>query len=300
MFEEDGYMWFGVSDVVKSECELQVFDLTVEEDHTYCTPTAIVHNSPEECVLLCGKGKWKKSSRGVSTMTRDEFMEAVKGVWPYRAETHNKKNPAPFSLDLPIRAINILTYKDDVVLDPFCGRGTTGAACKILDRKFIGIDISQKYIDVARDEITRIASAHDIKRFFEFLGAQGTIFRDSRESKEFARYITGNVELIKPICEFIRGVNEEFKDMRSDMRFLIKYTYDPECSDLNHWSFIVQFPEYASNDVPGQLDVMDRVDNIRGNIDMYTESGGDILATHDYDAEKPVTNGYLPDISDYS
>ena len=256
--------------------------------------------NPEECVLICGKQNWKKSSRGVSTMTRDEFMEAVKGVWPYRAETHNKKNPAPFSLDLPIRAINILSYKDDVVLDPFCGRGTTGAACKILDRKFVGIDISPKYIDVARGEINRIASAHDIKRFFEFLGTQGTVFKDFRESKEFTRYITENVGTIKPICEFIRGANEEFKDMRSDMRFLIKYTYDPECSDLSHWSFIVQFPKYAANDSPGQLDVMDRVDNIRGCLDTYAESNGDILITYDYCAETPLIGGCLPDISAYS
>ena len=88
--------------------------------------------------------------------------------------------------------------------------------------------------------------------------------------------------------------------MRSDMRFLIKYTYDPECSDLSHWSFIVQFPKYAGNDSPGQLDVMDRVDNIRGCLDTYAESNGDILITYDYCAETPLIGGCLPDISAYS
>ena len=39
--------------------------------------------------------------------------------------------------------------EDDVVLDPFMGSGTTGVACVELGRKFIGIELDEKYFDIA-------------------------------------------------------------------------------------------------------------------------------------------------------
>jgi len=304
IMKEIGYTWNGVVRLGENQSERVKYTAW----GSWKSASAPYIYNPEECVMLCAKDKWKKSSRGVSTMTRDEFMEAVKGVWPYRAETHNAKNPAPFSLDLPIRAVNILTYKDDVVLDPFCGRGTTGAACKILDRKFIGIDISQKYIDTARDEINRIASAHDIKRFLEFLGANGVVFKTFRESKEFTRYITDNVELIKPLCKFMRGINETFKDIRPEIRFVIKYTYDPECSACQHWSFIVKFPKSVSESIgyndnfndKSWNEFEDRFNSIDGRYETYSIDGGDIHICHDFGAETPLTGKYLADISPYA
>jgi len=37
----------------------------------------------------------------------------------------------------------------EIILDPFMGSGTTGVACENLDRKFIGIEIGEKYFDIA-------------------------------------------------------------------------------------------------------------------------------------------------------
>ena len=45
------------------------------------------------------------------------------------------------------------TKKGEVVLDPFVGSGTTGISCIKLKRNFVGIDISQGYIDFARERI---------------------------------------------------------------------------------------------------------------------------------------------------
>ena len=42
----------------------------------------------------------------------------------------------------------------DTIFDPFMGSGTTGVAAKELNRQFIGIDISQEYVDIAEDRIT--------------------------------------------------------------------------------------------------------------------------------------------------
>jgi DNA modification methylase len=49
--------------------------------------------------------------------------------------------------------IKIHSQKDMVVLDPFMGSGTTGVACKMLGRKFIGIEIDKTYFDIAKQRL---------------------------------------------------------------------------------------------------------------------------------------------------
>lgn len=60
-----------------------------------------------------------------------------------------KEHPAPFPLELAYQCIISTTDKNDTVLDPFMGSGTTGVACKELNRNFIGIEISKQYYDIA-------------------------------------------------------------------------------------------------------------------------------------------------------
>jgi site-specific DNA-methyltransferase (adenine-specific) len=57
------------------------------------------------------------------------------------------KHPAPYHKELPLYYINLLTDEGDVVLDPFSGIGTTGIACKELDRKYIGFELNTTYAD---------------------------------------------------------------------------------------------------------------------------------------------------------
>ena len=56
-------------------------------------------------------------------------------------------------MDIPYRAIKILSYKEDVILDPFNGSGTTCLAAEMLGRKWIGIDISENYCKVASNRV---------------------------------------------------------------------------------------------------------------------------------------------------
>ena len=49
--------------------------------------------------------------------------------------------------------IKIHSNKDDIVLDPFMGSGTTGVACRNLNRKFIGIELDEDYYQIACDRI---------------------------------------------------------------------------------------------------------------------------------------------------
>jgi DNA modification methylase len=58
------------------------------------------------------------------------------------------------------------------ILDPFMGSGTTGVACVNLGRKFIGIEISEKYFDIA---CKRIETAYSQPRLFDDGGAWGRL-----------------------------------------------------------------------------------------------------------------------------
>lgn len=64
-----------------------------------------------------------------------------------------KGHPAPFPLQLAKDHIITWSNEGDLVLDCFMGSGTTGVACKQLQRKFVGIEIEQKYMDIAKERI---------------------------------------------------------------------------------------------------------------------------------------------------
>lgn len=67
-------------------------------------------------------------------------------IWRISPEKNNP-HPAPFPIVLPARIIiSILNGENGVVLDPYCGSGTTLVAAKLLNKDFIGIDISPEYV----------------------------------------------------------------------------------------------------------------------------------------------------------
>jgi len=62
-------------------------------------------------------------------------------------------HPAPFNPELPAYFIKWLTGEKDIVLDCFMGSGSTGVACKDLNRKFIGIELNKTYFDIAKERL---------------------------------------------------------------------------------------------------------------------------------------------------
>lgn len=72
-------------------------------------------------------------------------------------------HPAMFPLWLAKDHILSWTNETDIVLDPFCGGGTTGVACKELNRRFIGIEIEQTYCEMAQERIKTNANLVRLK-----------------------------------------------------------------------------------------------------------------------------------------
>ena len=109
-----------------------------------------------EYILIFSKDSFDRRgiSGKVSTIERDEFLEFTKSVWTFPAESARRVgHPAPFPIELPHRLIQLYTFKDDVVLDPFCGSGTTCLAAMKAGRRYIGYDNVEEYVRLARTRI---------------------------------------------------------------------------------------------------------------------------------------------------
>lgn len=76
-----------------------------------------------------------------------EGANKLTDIWEIPQERNNP-HPAPFPLEIPLRCID--SIPGDLILDPFMGSGTTAIACKILRKKWIGIDVSKEYCDMAK------------------------------------------------------------------------------------------------------------------------------------------------------
>lgn len=107
---------------------------------------------PSEAILIFYKKNWKRKIKGTSTISGKDFMAFTKNVWKIHPETKSK-HPAAFPLELPMRCIKLLSYKEDVVCDPFMGSGTSGEAAVREGRRFVGIDKSAEYFSWAKDRI---------------------------------------------------------------------------------------------------------------------------------------------------
>ncbi|MDY0291960.1 MAG: site-specific DNA-methyltransferase [Desulfuromonadaceae bacterium] len=65
----------------------------------------------------------------------------------------SKLHPTMKDLEVMKYLVRVLTKKGDVVFDPFMGSGTTGVACTEYERDFIGIELDEKYFNIAKERL---------------------------------------------------------------------------------------------------------------------------------------------------
>jgi modification methylase len=124
-------------------------------------------------------------------------------IWRFPPEQKNP-HPAPFPLALPVRAIySVMDDRKGVVIDPYCGSGTTLVAAKILGHDFIGIDISPEYVEFARKRLENYQD--EIKDAQEEIAKHIVVktFKERKERGEFVGKFGGKTkEILKK--EFLK------------------------------------------------------------------------------------------------
>lgn len=172
VMKEVGFNFFGIVDLEESSPHRS----KTTAWGSWMSPSSPYIYNPKECVILAYKKLHKKQIKGTpqwkgeyqmvedkktggerkklvyEEIDKKDFMSLVFGQWNYFADT-KQLTKATFSMDIPYRAIKILSYKEDIVFDPFNGSGTTCLAAEMLGRKWIGVDISESYCEVARKRI---------------------------------------------------------------------------------------------------------------------------------------------------
>ena len=118
-----------------------------------------------ERVVIASKGRFDRAMTAIERQARgypsyrtanaDEFMDATTDVWYIPSESATRVgHPAPFPVELPERLIDLYTYEDDLVLDPFMGSGTTAVAAVRTRRHYVGFDTDARYIELAEQRVT--------------------------------------------------------------------------------------------------------------------------------------------------
>ncbi|NLH60128.1 MAG: site-specific DNA-methyltransferase [Ignavibacteriales bacterium] len=118
-----------------------------------------------EYILVFSKGDYKRDKgKKENTITKEQFMEWTKSIWTMNAESARRiGHPAPFPEELPYRLIQLYSFKGDIILDPFMGSGTTAVAAIKSERKFVGYDISQEYIDLSEKRLKPLLEQTTLK-----------------------------------------------------------------------------------------------------------------------------------------
>ena len=182
IMKQVGFKFFGVVDLE----EVSPHRSKTTAWGSYMSSSGPYIYNPKECVVLGykkhhiktvkGESQWKgtptevkdeegnvKTKMVYEDESKKEFMNLVFGRWEYFADTKSLTK-ATFSLDIPSKAIKILTYKNDIVLDPFMGSGTSAVAAETLNRRWIGIELSENYTNIAKERIKPfVASNRQLK-----------------------------------------------------------------------------------------------------------------------------------------
>ena len=117
-----------------------------------------------ERVIVASKGRFdrarsvkQRAAEGLpheSTLMTEDFMAMTLDIWSIPPESARRVgHPAPFPVELPEQLIRLYTFKDDLVLDPFMGSGSALVAAARLGRRYIGYDLDDSYVEIARRRV---------------------------------------------------------------------------------------------------------------------------------------------------
>jgi DNA modification methylase len=131
---------------------------------SYSSAANPVLRDTSERIIVASKGRFgrarsrrQRASQGlphVDTITAEAFMEYTLDVWRFGPESARRVgHPAPFPVELPRRLIELYTYRDDTVLDPFMGSGTTALAARSAGRRWVGYETDADFVRLTAERL---------------------------------------------------------------------------------------------------------------------------------------------------
>lgn len=131
---------------------------------SFRSPSNPVLRDVTERVIVASKGRFQRALTPEQRRQRDlpheptisteDFMALTLDVWQTPTESARRVgHPAPFPVELPEKLIELYTYADDLVLDPFMGSGSSLVAAARLGRRYVGYDLDPGYVELARARV---------------------------------------------------------------------------------------------------------------------------------------------------
>lgn len=102
-----------------------------------------------------------ESSTSTNGREVDNDVRNGRSVWEIQCEQFRGGHTATFPVELARRCVVAGSDRGDLVLDPFCGAGTTGIAALQLGRRFVGVELNPKYAAIARRRLERVDGTYD-------------------------------------------------------------------------------------------------------------------------------------------
>ena len=171
---------FDIEHQILAETDLLRYSLFIWQKQTskmmfgsYPYPGNIIENNTVEFINVYVKPgkppKFDPDVKDANKLSRTEWLDLAQQVWFMYPEDVKRDgdHPAPFPEKLPARLMRLYThgacnsYNGELVLDPFVGTGTTCVVAKRMGRRFIGIDISKAYLEIAQTRIDRAPPNQD-------------------------------------------------------------------------------------------------------------------------------------------
>jgi site-specific DNA-methyltransferase (adenine-specific) len=150
--------WLGVPEVI-SACKKSGFGLL--NNISWAKPNA-QPNLPgarfsfsTEQILWVSKGGKGKRTFNYQTLKSLNGGKQMRDYWIIPTEPTRFEHPSVKPLNLVQRMVVGCSNKDDLILDPFVGSGTTQVACEKLERNSIGIEISKEYCELAYQRLKK-------------------------------------------------------------------------------------------------------------------------------------------------
>jgi DNA modification methylase len=168
----------------------------------------------------------------LNCLTAKEWIKSQLGVWEFNYEKRDIRDktlhPAVFPISLATKVIQLFTHKGELVLDPFCGAGTTLLAAKDNERNAIGFDLNQKYIELSTSRLAQSSLVSETK--------QMALCDDARNIQSYIEPET--VKLIftsPPYANLLnrKRTNKSWRaDTRKNIRHLVVDQYSQDPRDL--------------------------------------------------------------------